>query len=147
MGAEAEQIGHGLDGADGVEHHGSLGWVIHARVDVAQRERDSFERNKRLERQPSRGDLVAQLLWRVGVPGEASLMCRRERTGTLYLVDQIEERRVLVMESRHQDSVETGGPSGYRGDVHDPTGSDDAARFAQRLDSIADGNQVIERPQ
>ena len=64
----------------------------------------------------------------MGVAGEAAVVHRRHPARALDLGDHVDDRRVRVVNSLDQHSVETGSPTGDGSGVDDTAGTDDPAR-------------------
>ena len=69
---------------------------------------------------------------------------RAQHTVTLDVVELVEDVRQLPVELLGQDTVEMSGPARDGGDEDESSGSHDASRLAQCLQSVVASLQVVE---
>jgi hypothetical protein len=72
---------------------------------------------------------------------------RRQHPGAVYLVHEVERRRVLEVEPLPEHAVDPGRPPRDRGREHRPARPDDPRAFPQRTYSFRPVDEMVERPE
>ena len=143
--ADTEKFGDGLHSSEYVEQQRTLLRIVHAFVDVGQREGDAFETDERLQHELRGENLFTKLVRSMGITVEARVVERWHHAGPFHIVDQLAYDWVLDVEALHQHSVQAGRPPRDGRRMDHATMSHDAPSLAQRLQPVAAVLQVIQR--
>src|ERR1700730_12668497 len=132
MRSEPDQLGYPLDSPRYLQRDGPVYRIRHPRVQVAEYERRSLDAHQVHDLETGFPDLLPQFPGQVTEGGERPFMQRRQHPGAVYLVDEIERRRVLEVEPLPEHAVDPGRPPRDRGREHRPARPDDPQALPQR---------------
>ena len=118
---------------------------MHSLVEIGEQRCCSLDGDEIDEFQFGCSHLAGELAWSMRVPGERPWEQWAQRTAAFDVVEFVEDVGQISIQLLGQHTVEMHCPPGDRRDEYRASGSHDASRLAQRLQSVSASVKVVKR--
>ena len=133
---DADEFGDTFERPAHIEHDTPIDGVLHSLVEIGEQRCCSLDGDEIDEFQSGCSHLAGELAWSMRVPGERPWEQWAQHTAAFDVAELVEDVGQISVHLLGQHTVEMSCPPGDRRDEYRASGSHDASRLAQRLQSV-----------